>query len=56
MRIPVQIVKFICPEGYWELMVTETVASDAPISVISGIVKIPPFSGVVLRRRSEQNV
>jgi len=44
------------PEGYWELMVTETVASDAPISVISGIVKIPPFSGVVLRRRSEQNV
>ncbi|MCC5925310.1 MAG: pullulanase [Bacteroidetes bacterium] len=40
------------PEGEWELMVSETVASDAPISVISGIVKIPPYSGIVLRKLS----
>lgn len=41
------------PDGFWQLMVSETVASDVPISVISGIVKIPPFSGIVLRRLSK---
>jgi pullulanase/glycogen debranching enzyme len=40
------------PVGSWELMVSETVASDEPISVINGIVKIPPFSGIVLRKLS----
>ncbi|MCH8495705.1 MAG: hypothetical protein LAT57_08770 [Balneolales bacterium] len=41
------------PDGFWQLMVSETVASNVPISVISGTVKIPPFSGMVLRRLSK---
>jgi len=42
----------LLPDGDWELMVCETVASDVPISVISGSVDVPAISGVVLRRLS----
>ena len=41
------------PAGDWEIMVSETVASDEPISVISGNVEIPPVSGKVFRKLSE---
>lgn len=40
------------PEGFWQLMVSETVASDVPISVINGIVKTGPLSAVLLRKLS----
>jgi len=44
------------PDGFWQLMVSETVASHVPISVISGIVKIRPISGMVFRRMARQSV
>jgi pullulanase/glycogen debranching enzyme len=44
------------PDGFWQLMVSETVASHVPISVISGIVKIRPVSGMVFRRLARQSV
>jgi hypothetical protein len=34
-------------------MATETVASDVPISVISGSIKIGPLSGFLVRKLSE---
>lgn len=43
------------PPGFWHLMVSETVASDVPISVISGIVKVAPLSGIVLRKMSSDD-
>jgi pullulanase/glycogen debranching enzyme len=44
------------PDGFWQLMVSETVASHVPISVISGVVKIRPISGMVFRRLAKQSV
>jgi pullulanase/glycogen debranching enzyme len=41
------------PPGYWQIMVSETVASDVPISVISGSVKIGPLSGFLVRKLSD---
>jgi pullulanase/glycogen debranching enzyme len=41
------------PPGYWQIMATETVASDVPISVISGSIKIGPLSGFLVRKLSE---
>lgn len=38
------------PDGFWQLMVTESIASDVPISVISGILKVGPLSGILVRR------
>lgn len=41
------------PPGYWQIMATETVASNVPISVISGSIKIGPLSGYLVRKLSE---
>lgn len=38
------------PDGDWDLMVSQTVASDTPISVIKGDVQVPAISGLVARR------
>lgn len=38
------------PDGFWQIMVSETVASIVPISVISGFVKVSPLSAILARK------
>lgn len=42
--------EIVLPEGFWQIMVTEGIASDIPISIVSGILKIGPLSGILVRR------
>jgi pullulanase/glycogen debranching enzyme len=42
------------PEGFWEIMVTQTHASHLPISIVNGILKVGPLSGILARRVQEQ--
>ena len=40
------------PDGFWQIMVSETVASMVPISVISGVVKVGPLAAILVRKLS----
>ena len=42
------------PNGFWQIMVSETVASMVPISVISGVVKVGPLTAILVRKLSEK--
>lgn len=43
------------PEGKWEIVVNDTHAGASVISTVSGIIKIPPRTGLVLRRSINQH-